>query len=265
MTPGGMKTVRGVVLHIQDGHEAGTEAWQKNPAASVSSHFLAPKVGHLKQMVDTRDMAWCQRAGNPNWLSVENEGFTGDSLTPDQIESNAQVLARAHRVFGVPLQITDSPSVGGLGWHGMGYPDWGHQLCPGKPVIAQRPLIIARAVEIVAGHLMDETQRLAHNADAYLWHTTALEDTVPGVKGNDGNDVSPPMDNELVKLLKSMAADIRTIKSQCQSNGSGISELKSAVAALKTGAVWSAPYSGTANWTITSTATAAPQGTVVVK
>lgn len=157
---GGMSTVVGVVLHIQDGNEQGTEAWQRNPGSQVSSHFLAPKTapyGRGKQMVDTADRAWAQAAGNLHWLSIECEGVTGQVLTPDQIEFCAEVLARAHEIYRVPIVSTDSPNTPGLGWHGMGGAAWGgHFSCPGDPIKAQRPQIIARALQIVLGNIMTD-------------------------------------------------------------------------------------------------------------
>jgi hypothetical protein len=148
--PGGMESIEGVVLHIQQGNEAGSIAWCQNPASQVSAHFFAPKVGRPVQMVDTSDEAWAEAAGNARWLSIENEGYSGQQLTADQIEACAQILARAHTVYGVALVATDDPARGGLGWHGMGGDPWGgHPDCPGEPVKAQRAEIIARAAAIV--------------------------------------------------------------------------------------------------------------------
>lgn len=152
MTPNGMGAVYGVTLHTQDGNQQGSIAWFRNPKSKVSSHFLAPKVGPPVQIVDTKDKAWCQSEGNAHWLSIENEGHSGDQLTDDQLESCARILARAHREHGVPLQATDNPNGRGLGWHGMGGAAWGgHYQCPGAPIVAQRGDIIARANEIING------------------------------------------------------------------------------------------------------------------
>jgi hypothetical protein len=148
--PGEMASVLGVVLHIQQGNEAGSLAWCKNPASQVSAHFFAPKVGVPVQLVDTADKAWAEMAGNARWLSVENEGYSGQDLTRDQIEANAQILARAHRELIVPIAASDSVDRGGLGWHGMGGDFWGgHPDCPGQPVILQRPAILQRALVIL--------------------------------------------------------------------------------------------------------------------
>lgn len=149
-TPGGMGSVIGVVLHIQEGTEAGTAAWQRNPAAQVSSHFLNPKSGRLQQMVPVGDRSWAECDGNSHWISVENEGFVGDSLTASQIENAAQLLAKAHQAFGVPLQSSDAPyTVGGLTGHCLGGQGWGgHMQCPGPNILAQRPAVIARAAQI---------------------------------------------------------------------------------------------------------------------
>ncbi|MGW4810564.1 N-acetylmuramoyl-L-alanine amidase [Kitasatospora cineracea] len=147
---GGMSEYRGLVLHIQDGTEDGSEAWFKNPESQASAHFLNPKTGGLRQLVDTADRAWTQGAGNAYWISVENEGRGGDALTPSQIENCARLLAWIHRTYGAPLQLTDDPNGAGLGWHGMGGAAWGgHYDCPGKAVLAQRGQILARAQQII--------------------------------------------------------------------------------------------------------------------
>jgi hypothetical protein len=89
--------------------------------------------------------------GNRIGISIEHEGYAGDSLTPSQIENDAQVLAWVHTTHGIPLQSTDDPINGsGVGWHGMGGDAWGgHFDCPGDPIKAARPQIIARALEIL--------------------------------------------------------------------------------------------------------------------
>jgi N-acetyl-anhydromuramyl-L-alanine amidase AmpD len=153
--PGAMTGHRLVVLHIQQGLQAGSLAWCKDPKSEVSAHFFPPRAGALAQLVDTDDLAWAEAAGNPFSISVENEGVTGDSLTDNQIELCAQILAKAHTVYGVPLQSTDSPAGSGLGWHGMGGVPWGnHPNCPGDPVTDQRPAIIARADQILGNTLV---------------------------------------------------------------------------------------------------------------
>lgn len=147
---GGMIDRHGLVLHIQDGTESGSESWFKDPSAQASAHFLNPKSGNLRQMVDTDDAAWTEMAGNRHWISVENEGLGGDALTASQIENCARLLAWLHSTYGVPLQSTDDPAGSGLGWHGMGGAAWGgHYDCPGEPVKAQRPAILARASQLV--------------------------------------------------------------------------------------------------------------------
>jgi len=151
-TSGGMQEFRGLVLHIMQGSYAGSISWGKNPASSVSFHFATRGDGHLGQLVDTADTAWTQGSGNGHWISVENEGFSGNPLTDGQVEACAQLYARGVREYGWPLQSTDSPNGYGLGWHGMGGAAWGgHPDCPGEPIKDQRPAILARAAEILGG------------------------------------------------------------------------------------------------------------------
>jgi hypothetical protein len=152
---GAMREQRGLVVHIAEGYFEGTIAWQRNPDANVSSHFIVAADGRIAQMVDTDVTAWTQSAGNGHWLSVENAGFTPNALTPQQVEANAQLLARGHLVYGYPLTIAVNPDGKGLGHHSMGcnWPGgaWGHCDCPGPAIIGQKPAILARATEIVTG------------------------------------------------------------------------------------------------------------------
>lgn len=168
-TPGGLPfgNVRGVVIHIASGFYDGTIAWQRNPDANVSSHFIIARDGRICQMVDTADASWAQKSGNGTWLSIENEGFAADdglhashpgweSLTAAQIEQNAKVLHKAHQIYGnnVPLQLATSPAGRGLGHHSMGAEngyDWGHSQCPGTPIKNQKPQILSRAIALSNG------------------------------------------------------------------------------------------------------------------
>lgn len=145
-TGGMIRPFHGLVLHIQQGTEEGTFSWFNQSRAKVSAHFGNPKHGDLEQFVDIDDVAWAQMAGNRHWISVENEGKSGQSLTPSQISNLADLLGWLHWNEDVPLQLADNPSGLGLGYHAMGGKAWGgHMQCPGKPIISQRLLIIERA------------------------------------------------------------------------------------------------------------------------
>lgn len=143
---GGMiRPVHGLVLHIQEGTENGTFRWFNDPKAKASSHFGNPKHGRLEQFASTHDTAWTQKAGNHHWISVENEGKHGDSLTISQVENLAALMNWLHDHEGVPLALADNPAAFGLGYHSMGGKAWGHHQCPGKPIIHQRSIILALA------------------------------------------------------------------------------------------------------------------------
>lgn len=142
----------GLILHIQQGTQAGSIAWCKNPDAEVSAHFFLDKEGGLVQLVDTGDMAWAQVAGNPHWISLECEGYSGDSLTDAQLHTAAVLMARIHTVYGVPLQVSEWPEqVPGLTGHGLGAAAYGgHTNCPGQPILNQRPAILSAAAALVS-------------------------------------------------------------------------------------------------------------------
>lgn len=143
---GGMRGHKGLVLHIEQGSEAGTDSWFHNPKAQASAHFGCAKDGTLTQWVDTDDTAWAEMAGNHWWVSVENEGYSGQPLTQAQEETLAKLFAWVHKTYNVPLQVTADPDGTGLGHHSMGGADWGgHAQCPGNPIIEQKPYIVHRA------------------------------------------------------------------------------------------------------------------------
>jgi len=162
-----------VVVHTADGSFEGTIAWQRNASADVSSHFVVAKDGRIAQMLDTNSKPWTQKAGNPYSISIENEGNENTPLTPYQVEANARILAKAHQVHGVPLQLTGKVGTRGLGHHSMGAEsgvDWGHSLCPGSIIKGQKPAILARAKEIVSGvsaaAALKETETMIYTAIA---------------------------------------------------------------------------------------------------
>lgn len=141
--------VVGMVLHTAVGSYAGTEGWQADPRAHVSSYFITGQNGSLDQAVDTDLKAWTQGAGNEHWIGVENEGNPSTPLTGPQLTTVARIYAWLVHNYGIPLQITDDPVNGaGLGWHGMGAGVWespGHPLCPGEIIKAQRGEILRQA------------------------------------------------------------------------------------------------------------------------
>lgn len=149
-TLGGQEQVYGLVVHIMDGTLEGSESWFDNSTAQASSHFGTGKDGELRQWVDTADRAWAQGSGNRTYLSIENEGRGGDSLTSAQIEAIAKVFAWVHQKYGVPLALASKVGDKGLAYHALGGAAWGgHTSCPGSKIVAQLPLIVKRAKEIV--------------------------------------------------------------------------------------------------------------------
>jgi len=96
-----------IVMHIEAGTEAGTDAWFANVKSQVSAHFSIAKTGEIRQHVQETDSAWANGAVagpdlsipwlkeaveakvNPNFLtiSIEHEGY------PDQPMPAAQTAA----------------------------------------------------------------------------------------------------------------------------------------------------------------------------
>lgn len=202
---GPMVEQRGLVLHIAEGSYEGTISWQKNPAAQVSSHFVIDLDGTIAQVVDTDITAWTQAAGNGHWLSAENAGFHDGQFTPQQVEANARLLAKAHLVYGVPLQLANDPSGFGLGHHGMGGTAWGgHFDCPGPANVALKQLILDRAIAIVNG-----------DDDMALTHAEMADIALLALQGTDsrGNPVDlPPAVQNALRDRNVMAVEGRLTK-----------------------------------------------------
>jgi hypothetical protein len=152
----GSGAMMGLVMHTMVGNSPGSVAWFNNPAAQASAHFCIAQDGTVTQMgpIGKGWEAWAQAAGNPAWYSAEHadDGNPANPLTSEQITASAQILECLSAYAGFPLQISDSPSVKGYGWHGMGGVAWGdHPDCPGDVRKAQRPQIIALAMAIRSG------------------------------------------------------------------------------------------------------------------
>mgnify|MGYP001427146941 CR=1 FL=1 len=179
-TGGRMSDHRGIVLHIAEGTYRGTISWHMNPdqrygdgtkVTTSSTWVVGKNHGEWAQMVDTDTVAWCQRSGSHTWLSIELAGYSGDKPSAWQVEACAQLLAWAHKHYGVPLAVADTDAKRGLGHHSMDREwagvEWGHEDCPGKGVIAAKPAIVARAKEIIEEDDMPTAKEIAQA----VWNT----------------------------------------------------------------------------------------------
>lgn len=145
-------------------------------APAHAAHFSTHGDGRIDQSRDTAYQSAANLEGNPRVIAIENEDMGGDfpawggldvpPLTDAQVEACAQILAWAHRVHGIPLQMCpDSrPDSRGLAYHRQGidgnfegyrfpgrrkggevWTEHRGKVCPGDRRIAQLPLILARA------------------------------------------------------------------------------------------------------------------------
>jgi hypothetical protein len=144
-----MRSHLGLVLHVQEGNGS-LFGWFSNPAARVSAHFWLAKDGTLEQYLDTdTETAWAQAAGNPDYLSVETEGFVGEALTPNQITKFAALLNWCGWMYAIPVVGPVPHGARGLTPHcnpdGSVDPTWGGHTCPGPVRLGQIPIILAVA------------------------------------------------------------------------------------------------------------------------
>jgi len=152
----GSGAMSGVLMHTMVGDLPGTVAWFNNPQAQASAHFGIAESGEIWQFgpIGKGWIAWHAAEANATWYGIEHadNGNPANPLTPAQITAAAQLVECLSAFAGFPLQISDSPSVKGYGWHGMGGAAFGnHPDCPGSVRKAQRPQIIALAMSIRQG------------------------------------------------------------------------------------------------------------------
>src|SRR5690606_3315725 len=160
------------ILHVAVSESSSLRGWFNDPRSGASSHLYVRRDGTLEQYVDMRYTAWTSGSGSATTIGVETQGMGSGKWTPQQVEALAQIVAWAHREFGVPLRVMSSSTASerGVGYHALGVPatsdqnargvsKTGGQLwskavgktCPGPERIKQVPEIVARAKQIVAG------------------------------------------------------------------------------------------------------------------
>jgi hypothetical protein len=151
----GSGAMTGVIMHTMVGSQAGTISWFNNPQAQASAQFGVGFDGAIHQFgpIGQGWIAWHAGAANATWYGIEHEdgGDPSRPLTDAQLTASAQLTEMLTGYAGIPLQVTNSPSTGGLGTHSMGGSAWGGHACPGDVRAAQRDEVIRRAQAIRGG------------------------------------------------------------------------------------------------------------------
>jgi len=151
----GSGAMTGVIMHTMVGTQAGTISWFNNPQAQASAQFGVGFDGAIHQFgpIGQGWIAWHAGAANATWYGIEHEdgGDPSRPLTDAQLTASAQLTEMLTGYAGIPLQVTNSPSTGGLGTHSMGGSAWGGHACPGDVRAAQRGEVIRRAQAIRGG------------------------------------------------------------------------------------------------------------------
>lgn len=178
-------------------------------APAHAAHFSTTGAGELMQSRDTRFRSAANFDGNHRIIAIENAdhgpefpkwaGSDVPPLTDNQIDRCAEVLAWAHIEHGIPLQLCpDSrPGSRGLAYHRQGidgnfesyrfpgrrtggevWTEHRGKVCPGDRRIAQLPIILARAQDILEGDDMaftDEDRARAARIEDKLDDLARLE------------------------------------------------------------------------------------------
>src|SRR5690606_19351230 len=112
------------ILHVAVSESSSLRGWFNDPRSGASSHLYVRRDGTLEQYVDMRYTAWTSGSGSATTIGVETQGMGSGKWTPQQVEALAQIVAWAHREFGVPLRVMTSSKASerGVGYHALGVP-----------------------------------------------------------------------------------------------------------------------------------------------
>jgi N-acetylmuramoyl-L-alanine amidase len=185
-------------------------------APAHAAHFSTHASGRIDQSRDTKFRSAANLNGNHRVIAIENEdrggpfpdwnlddGHAVPKFTDAQVEACAMILAWAHKVHDIPLQLCPNsrPGSRGLAYHRQGiegnfdddrrfkHPgivaggeEWSEhfgKVCPGDRRINQRDDILARAKEIVSGD--EVTPEDIENIANKTWNTPLgdEDDAVP--------------------------------------------------------------------------------------
>ena len=141
-------------------------------APAHAAHFSVKLDGTIMQSRDTKYQSAANLNGNPRIIAIENEDAAKDiPLTPEQVVSNARILAWVHKTHRTPLQLAPNSrrTSRGLAYHRQGIDGnfggyryrgrvmfgekWSTSFgktCPRDKRIAQLPEILRRAKAMVA-------------------------------------------------------------------------------------------------------------------
>lgn len=153
---GPMGSVRGLCMHVQEG-DGSLFGYFDNPASQVSSHFWMAKNGYMEQYLEVPthvnshdgETAWAEAAGNPNYLSVETEGFATENLTTIQLVRLAALVNWCAAMYAMPVVGPVEHGAAGFTPHcnpdGTPDPGWGNHTCPGPIRLSQMHTVLAIA------------------------------------------------------------------------------------------------------------------------
>ncbi|HEU5046085.1 MAG TPA: N-acetylmuramoyl-L-alanine amidase [Nocardioidaceae bacterium] len=207
-TDGPMSSYRGAVLHVNQSN-GNLYNWVAGDH-DMSCHFEVYKDGSIEQYLDTKYTSWCQMAGNADWISIETEGYDTEALTDAQVNAIAGIMEWLNTTHDIPLQIANTPSEHGFGWHGMGGAAWGgHPDCPGNLRKAQRQTILDIAQgDSMAGITLDDIKQVVDaSVEAHLAkYFTGDDGAAHQARTIVDQEVQPKLDAQTTELEQKMTA-----------------------------------------------------------
>ncbi len=153
VTPNVPYNVSLIVLHTEQGYEAGTDAWFANPDSEVSAHYSIGLNGDIHQHVQEADTAWHAGVWSVNLQSIGIEFEDDDDpfnvvRTPEQYASAGVLIAdicTRHNLAPNRTVIRKHNEVSST-----------HPLCPGN-------LDVDHVAAVVAGILAPPTSGVLDN------------------------------------------------------------------------------------------------------
>lgn len=215
----------GICLHVAEGNGS-LYGWFSRPTVEACSHYWVSKTGAIEQYLNPETtMSWAQANGNPQYISIETEGFATEGFTEDQMQAIARIYAFEAARWGFPYQVTDTPGQAGFIVHSAGGAAWGGHACPGPNRAPKRQHIL----DIAQGNTQEEDEM--NNAQQATLDTAAskIDQVWKWMGGGSAATQFYLMQQKLAQLQATLTAQSAAIEALAKSQGVDPAEITKTV------------------------------------
>ncbi|MCX5746941.1 MAG: peptidoglycan recognition family protein [Proteobacteria bacterium] len=205
----GVGAIDHIVIHDTEGSFSGSVSWFKDPAASVSAHYmLRSSDGYVVQMVREKNIAWHDKCFNTTTVGIEHEGYLAHPeqwYTEKMYVESAKLASYLADKYGIAKERGpivghgDAPDCSDHTDPGPGW-DWVHYIdlvkTGGAPMFNADSVVVEAPATMVTGEVATVTVTLANTGNT-TWDldTTRLGTAAPQDRASamfvDGDWIAP--------------------------------------------------------------------------